>query len=337
MDKLEFLLDGHPGGGAVATLLSHPHLPILISGSGYVGGDCAVRVWDLETRTLLRKLESHRSTVWGLSLSPDGKRLASASFDGSVCIWDLETGERQLKLEYTDSYSIFSVVWNASGTRLAVCSSDKVYIYDTTIKAKGIHRPIRYWKASVGTLRTIASHPTEDRIATGCVSRETKVSLSNPSFSGGVSGTISIWSWKGELIRKLDGHKQQVCALVPNGVFLASVSNDKTVRIWSWTGECIRVLDGFGPESSCKYHGCGSGYVGGLNSLAWRDDTLVVIEDAIGSDRKVHVWETSTDKWSYSSGKTGSSCGVAVLEDGSVVCGATKSMGEEKIAVWKTK
>jgi WD40 repeat protein len=315
MDKLEYMLDGHPGGGAVATLLAHPHLPILISGSGYVGGDCAVRVWDLETRTLLRKLESHRSTVWGLSLSPDGKRLASASFDGSVCIWDLDTGERQLKLEYTDSYSIFNVVWNVSGTQVAVCSSDKVYIYDTTIKAKGIQRPIRHWKASVGTLRTIASHPTEDLIATGCS-----------------SGTISIWSWKGELIRKLEGHTQQLCALVPNGDFLASASNDKTVRIWSWMGECIRVLDGFGPESMAD-----CGYVGGLNSLAWRDETLVVIEDKIGTDRKVHVWYTYTDKWSYSSGKTGSCCGVAVLADGRVVCGATKSIGKEKIAVWKTK
>jgi hypothetical protein len=78
-------------------------------------------------------------------------------------------------------------------------------------------------------------------------------------------------------------------------------------------------------------------YVGGLNSLAWRDETLVVIEDKIGTDRKVHVWDTSTDKWSYSSGKTGSCCGVAVLADGGVVCGATKSIGKEKIAVWKTK
>lgn len=330
MDKLEFLLDGHPGGFAVATLLAHPYLPILISGSGYVGGDCAVRVWDVETRTLLRKLEGHRSTVWGLSLSPDGKRLASASFDGSVCIWDLETGERQLTLEYTDSYSMFNVIWNTSGTQVAVCSSNKVYIFDTTKKAKEIQRPIRHWKASVGTLRTIASHPTEDLIATACGSR-----VSNPSLSGGVSGTISIWSWKGELIRKLEGHTQQVCAIVPNGVFLASVSNDKTVRIWSWTGECIRVLDGFGPESSCKCHGCESSFA--RNSLAWRDDTLVVIEDEIGRDHTVHVWNSSTDKWSYSSGKTGSICGVAVLADGRVVCGATKSMGEEKIAVWKTK
>lgn len=316
MDKLEFLLDGHPGGGAVATLLAHPYLPILISGSGYVGGDCAVRVWDVETRTLLSKLEGHRSTVWGLSLSPDGKRLASASFDGSVCIWDLETGERQLTLEYTDSYSIFNVVWNTSGTQVVVCSSNKVYIYDTTKKAKEIQRPIRHWKASVGTLRTIASHPTEDLIATGCG-----------------SGTISIWSWKGELIRKLEGHTQQVCAIVPNGVFLASVSNDKTVRIWSWMGECIRVLDGFGQsyESSCKCIRCESSFA--RNSLAWRDNTLVVID----SYHTVHVWDTSTDKWSYSSGKTGSSCGVAVLADGGVVCGATKSMGVEKIAVWKTK
>lgn len=320
MDKLEFLLDGHPGGSAVSILLAHPHLPILISGSGYVGGDCAVRVWDVETRTLLRKLEGHRSTVWGLSLSPDGTRLASASYDGSVCIWDLETGERQLTLEYTDSYSCVCVVWNTSGTpgtQVAVCSSDKVYIYDTTIKAKGIQRPIRHWKASVGTLRTIASHPTEDLIATGCS-----------------SGTISIWSWKGELIRKLEGHTQQLCALVPNGDFLASASNDKTVRIWSWTGECIRVLDGFMNSFT-------------RNSLAWRDDTLTVIETSplkgryeedISRDHTVHVWDTSTDKWSpVRACKTGSSFGVAVLADGGVVCGVTNSMGKEKIAVWKTK
>src|SRR5262249_61024222 len=36
--------------------------------------------------------EGHQDSIWGLTFSPDGTRLASASEDRKACLWDSATG-----------------------------------------------------------------------------------------------------------------------------------------------------------------------------------------------------------------------------------------------------
>ncbi len=48
-----------------------------------------IRVWDLAADKELGALTSHRETIEGLALSPNGKLLASGSLDTTVLVWDL--------------------------------------------------------------------------------------------------------------------------------------------------------------------------------------------------------------------------------------------------------
>ena len=50
------------------------------------GDDHLVLVWDLETSAVLHRLEGHQGKVMGLAASPDGMRLASAGWDGTIRI-----------------------------------------------------------------------------------------------------------------------------------------------------------------------------------------------------------------------------------------------------------
>src|SRR5437868_11349375 len=49
--------------------------------------DSTVRVWDVATGKELRHYEGHTATVTGVAFFPDGKRIASASHDGTARIW----------------------------------------------------------------------------------------------------------------------------------------------------------------------------------------------------------------------------------------------------------
>ncbi|MEH1819446.1 MAG: WD40 repeat domain-containing protein, partial [Nostoc sp.] len=77
-------------------------------------------------------LGGHANSVYGISFSPDGKMLASASGDKTVKLWDTTTG-KEIKTLTGHTNEVNGISFSPDGKMLASASGDKtVKLWDTT-------------------------------------------------------------------------------------------------------------------------------------------------------------------------------------------------------------
>jgi WD40 repeat protein len=211
-----------------------------------------IRWWDVSQRKLIATLTGHNSWVSSVAFSPDGRMLASGSYDDTIRLWDVL--QRKLIAMLTGhTKSVTSVAFSPDGRIIASGSTD-----DT----------IRLWDVSQRKLiATLTGH-------TGFVYSVAFSPDGRMLASGSVDGTIRLWdASQRKLIATLTGHTGYVysVAFSPDGSLLASGSHDKTIRLWdvsqrkliaTLTGHTYSVSSvAFSPDGSLLASGSGDGTI----------------------------------------------------------------------------
>ena len=74
--------------------------------------------WDAATGKQIREFSGHTGIVIDVDVSPDGQRIATASFDGTTRLWNAHTGGEHLVLR--EEAAPGRLAFSPDGRRLAV-------------------------------------------------------------------------------------------------------------------------------------------------------------------------------------------------------------------------
>jgi len=286
---------------------------------------------DLPHPALIRTLEGHSSSVNGCAFSPDGKLIVSASGDGTLKVWDSETGQMLRSLEGHSSFVegcafspdgklIVSASWNRTlkvwdsetGQTLRSLEGHSAPVEGCAFSPDGkliasasLDRTLKVWDSETGqTLRSLEGHSSSVK---GCAfSPDSKLIVSASD-----DGTLKVWDAEtGQMLRSLEGHSDIVrgCAFSPNGKLIVSASLDRTLKVWdAEMGQTLRSLEGH----SSSVFGC-----------AFSPDGKRIVSASV--DRMLKVWDAETGQMLRSlEGHSSFVSGCAFSPDGKLIVSAS--------------
>lgn len=293
-------------------------------------------------------LDGFSDWVVSVAFSPDGKQLATGSYD-VVKVWDVETRELQQTLEPGSGY-VKALVFSPDGRLLASGSYKRLTLWDT-----------QNWKEDLslqghrGFVTDVAFTPDGKRRATSCD-----------------DGKVRVWADDGKLLRTLEAHTYPVQAVAysPDGSLLATAAGDETrvtrpgeVFVWdAETGDVKWKLAehkkaatdvAFSPDgkwllstsvdetvsvhdlSNGELHGYFGGHSRPTNAVVFAPDGKTVVTGSGGRAKgknEIKLWEpVSGDERASFEAHPARVAAVALTPDGKVL--ATASY-DQTVALW---
>lgn len=251
--------------------------------------------------TIISSYSNHSDNVTAVAWSPDGKRIASASYDQTVQVRDVDTGI-PITTYRGHLLGVYAVAWSPDGKRIASGSWDKtVQVWDvntggTILTYRGHSSWVRAvaW-SSDGKLIASASYDQTVQVWNANNGRNNIIycghsdvvntiawSTDNSHIvSGSKDKTVHIWNvTTGKRILNYQGHTDEVNAVAwsPDGTYIVSAGDDKAVQISDATAG--------------SHFNTYLGHTASVTALAWSPNGMRI---ASGSkDKTIKVWDVTT-------------------------------------------
>ena len=235
----------------------------------------------------------HSSRVTMVAWSPDGKYLASGSYDKTVQLWDASNGQNILTYKGHRQH-VNALAWSPDSKYIASASDDGT---------------VQMWEVKTGK-----THVTYR----GHLEEVSAVAWSPDGFhiaSGGSDKTVKVWKAKTEkLIYTCTEHNDKIQSIAwsPDGRWVASAGKDHAVHIWDPTKESAKhsffstLLSSFTRRTETLNE-----HNGQIFAVAWSPDSRRIA--SASGDRRVLIGEIQTKKIVFSMGENSTSIKNAVI------------------------
>ncbi|KAJ8129473.1 hypothetical protein O1611_g4159 [Lasiodiplodia mahajangana] len=230
-------LTGHPELYIFSVAFSHDGSLIT------AGAECGrMYLWDTESRAMLRRLEGHVNVIPCVVFSPISRRIASGSLDGTVKIWNADTGE--IEKTFSAGGNVNSLAFSPCGSRLSMA----------------VRGPVKLIK-----VLDIASWEIRQELQGHDLTIHSVSFAPNGKFlaSSSSDGTIRFWYDEPDESRKTDRVKQEfphysehcigveTLAIADDGSYVASSIHNQFIRLWDGeTGRLIQTRTPLDREST---------------------------------------------------------------------------------------
>jgi WD40 repeat protein len=226
--------------------------------------------------TLYSTYRGHSRLVLAVAWSPDGKYIASGSFDGTLQVWRPAQEDSATSIESSDfTYRntrkphawTWVLAWSPDGKHLASGNDEKtVQVWRLEDEVARMKHILTY-RGHTNWVNAVAWSPDGRYLA-----------------SGSDDKTVQVWCVEEadlpEVVQVYCEHSHWVNALAwsPDGKYIASAGYDTTVRVWDvTTSETVLIY---------------RGHDYGVNALAWSPDGQYIA--SAGNDTTVQVWDVIT-------------------------------------------
>lgn len=209
---------------------------------------------DLTNGTVLWEGRMHSNIVWSIQFSDDDRFILTSSWDQTVKLWDVQSGEC-LKTFIGHRASVQDVRWLTKGR---------------TICSVSIDGSVRGW--DVETEACLFEQEGFGHASSLAVDR-----IGRLVFVGSEQVVRVLDTYSGTVVRILEGHTGAIrsVALSADSKYLVTGANDHTIRLWSAIGgHCLLVLKGHNSR---------------VNSVAWLENKSQAISGDDGGS--VRVWD----------------------------------------------
>ena len=231
--------------------------------------DYTAILWDLQTGAIIHQfgpdnpdtpeVEGHAERVRGAAISPDGKYGLTGSYDTTIILWDLQSGDL-VRIYTGHEDKVATVAFSPDGKTFLSGSAD---------------RTLRQWDVESGAeLLRLQGHGTWVKSVAYSPDGRQALSASDDS-------TVRLWNLEtGDEMLRFTGHTDFVEQAVfsPDGYQVLSASGDGTLRLWDLTnGAEVR-----------RYRG----HTQGVLSLAISPDGKTALTGSF--DTTVRIWDVAT-------------------------------------------